>query len=303
MRSTYPLISILIPTYNRVNFFEIALQSALKQKYPNIEIIIGDDSTNKETEILIKEKYLGNHPNIKYIKNGTQLGQFQNNLMLFEHANGQFINFLMDDDVYHPEKLNKMITVFESHPNLTLVTSYRKLINSEGVQINDQLFNTRLYEKNTILRGKDMGNKMLLDCCNWIGEPTTPLFKKKDLTEPFGTLNRRPYNCCIDMASWIHLLSKGDIAYIPEALSYFRIHPNQQQQSFIKQAEGLEDLMYLVFDSENYDFLTSKVDKKKALQTLFEHCFNYLLYHKKNYTIKQKLFFCLRTIQTNLELL
>ncbi|MEH7221468.1 glycosyltransferase family 2 protein, partial [Bacillus toyonensis] len=43
--NTYPLVSILIPTYNRPHYFQLALDSALAQTYPNIEIIIGDDST------------------------------------------------------------------------------------------------------------------------------------------------------------------------------------------------------------------------------------------------------------------
>ena len=36
----YPLVSILIPTYNRPHYFQLALKSALAQTYPNIEIII-----------------------------------------------------------------------------------------------------------------------------------------------------------------------------------------------------------------------------------------------------------------------
>ena len=43
-----PLVSICIPSYNQPRFFEMALQSALAQTYPNIEIIVGDDSTNEE---------------------------------------------------------------------------------------------------------------------------------------------------------------------------------------------------------------------------------------------------------------
>ena len=49
-----PLVSILIPTYNRPDYFELALQSALKQTYQNIEIIIADGSTDMKTEEGIK---------------------------------------------------------------------------------------------------------------------------------------------------------------------------------------------------------------------------------------------------------
>ncbi len=62
-----PLVSILIPTYNRPHYFKIALESALAQTYSNIEIIVGDDSTNNETEKLIYRDYLHKHKHITYI--------------------------------------------------------------------------------------------------------------------------------------------------------------------------------------------------------------------------------------------
>ncbi len=64
-----PLVSILIPTYNRPHYFKIALESALAQTYSNIEIIVGDDSTNNETEKLIYRDYLHKHKHITYIRN------------------------------------------------------------------------------------------------------------------------------------------------------------------------------------------------------------------------------------------
>ncbi|MFH4338885.1 hypothetical protein WAJ35_26260, partial [Acinetobacter baumannii] len=63
---------------------------------------------------------------------------------------------------------------------------------------------------------------------NIIGEPTTTLFRKELLTEPFGTLKERQYSCSVDMASWISLLSKGNAIYISEPLSQFRYHAGQQ---------------------------------------------------------------------------
>ena len=64
-----PLVSILIPTYNRPHYFKIALESALAQTYSNIEIIVGDDSTNNETEKLIYRDYLHKYKHITYIRN------------------------------------------------------------------------------------------------------------------------------------------------------------------------------------------------------------------------------------------
>ena len=68
-----PLVSVVIPTYNNTEVLKQALESVLNQTYENIEIIIGDDSTNEETKNFIKP-YLKKYSNIKYFYHGGPLG-------------------------------------------------------------------------------------------------------------------------------------------------------------------------------------------------------------------------------------
>ena len=72
INSSNPLVSIMIPTYNRPELFEKTLQSALAQSYDNIEILVNDNSTNEDTSTLIRKyecdsrlKYYSN-TNAKY---------------------------------------------------------------------------------------------------------------------------------------------------------------------------------------------------------------------------------------------
>jgi len=295
---TYPLVSILIPTYNRPYFFLLALDSALAQTYPNIEIIIGDDSTNNTTQELVRQFYLPVYKNIIYIRNPSSLGQFQNDLMLYEQAAGDYINYLMDDDLFHPDKIQKMMNFFLTDSSYSIVTSYRKLIDEKGRHIPDNFINIKLCEITTKLSGMDAGNRMLIECHNYIGEPTTVLFKKQNLTEPFGTLSGREYNCCVDMATWIHLLSKGNVAYISEPLSSFRIHSGQQLHSRMKQLEGIEDLTHLITTSIIYNFLQNKTEYQQALLKVLQSIMFGFQYYSEDLTdaIKQRLMQCLVTV-------
>ncbi|MDM5426656.1 glycosyltransferase [Bacillus mycoides] len=276
-----PLVSILIPTYNRPHYFKIALESALAQTYPNIEIIIGDDSTNDETEILINEQYLPNYKNITYIRNTTTLGQFHNDLMLLEKSNGEYINFLMDDDVFYNHKIQKMMAYFEqdTNKNLALITSYRVRIDDHGNLIGDAHPTQRLYSEDIQLNGIFLGDWMLKGGHNIIGEPTTILFRKQLLTEPFGTLKGRHYSCSVDMASWISLLSKGDAVYISEPLSQFRYHTGQQIHS--KLLEGSEDFTHLVINSKEYGFLQDNTDYRLGLISAYKWCKGSLEYYSQ----------------------
>ncbi|MGR5970150.1 glycosyltransferase family 2 protein [Bacillus paranthracis] len=98
-----PLVSVLIPTYNRPNYFKIALDSVLAQEYPNIEIIITDDSTNDETYSIVAP-LIKSFSNIHYFKNSERLGGVKNFQQAFLRSKGEYINFLMDDDFFHPKK-------------------------------------------------------------------------------------------------------------------------------------------------------------------------------------------------------
>ncbi|PEM14532.1 glycosyltransferase family 2 protein [Bacillus wiedmannii] len=260
-----PLVSILIPTYNRPHYFKIALESVLAQTYSNIEIIVGDDSTTNETEKLIYRHYLHRHKHITYIRNASTLGQFHNALTLLKQSKGEYINFLMDDDIFYNNKIEKMMFYFQQDLNkdIALITSYRTWIDDNGDIIEQHPSMKKLYDEDTLLNGKDFGNHMLILGQNIIGEPTTVLFRKDLLAEPFGTLNGRKYGCSVDMASWISLLSKGDAMYITEPLSSFRLHTGQQVHH--KFLEGCEDFLHLVLTSKKYGFLQDSTHYKSSL--------------------------------------
>lgn len=90
-----PLISILIPTYNRPKDIRKTILSCLSQDYENIEIIITDNSDNFDTENIIREI---NENKIKYYKNNENIGPILNWKKAFEYSSGDWIVILPDDD-------------------------------------------------------------------------------------------------------------------------------------------------------------------------------------------------------------
>ena len=224
-----PLVSVVIPAYNRPQTLKIAIDSVLKQTYPNIEIIICDDSSDERVKEMLTP-YLESFSQIKYYKNERNLF-LENWHKCFELAKGEYINYLMDDDVFHKEKIKKMMYFLNEFENITLVTSYRQTIDESGNHLPPIFATAKLYHEIRILDGKMLGDIALTRCLNVIGEPTTVLFRKKDLTELFGVYKGKQYSLINDLAAWLSLLSKGTAVYIPEALSYFRLHPNQNNNT------------------------------------------------------------------------
>lgn len=262
----HKLVSVLIPAYNRPHTLKIALDSVLEQTYPNIEVIICDDSTdNRVQEMLVP--YLNSYSFIKYYKN-------EKNLLLgnwhkcFELSSGEYINYLMDDDVFHKEKIAKMVYFFNEFENISLVTSYRQTIDEFGQFLPPIWATVRLYEESRIIEGNILADYALAHILNVIGEPTTVLFRKNDLTAPFGFYKGKQYSMLNDMASWLSLLSKGKAVYIPEALSYFRIHPDQNSNK-VDLRSGSEWLDLIIAARED-GFLKTNELYKKALSTYLE---------------------------------
>ncbi len=101
-------VSVVVPTYNRCQFIDRAINSILNQTYTNFEIIVVDDNgdgTPARGEMVNKMKKYLPDPRIKYIRNATNLGGALARNIGIEQATGAYITFLDDDDEYLPTKI------------------------------------------------------------------------------------------------------------------------------------------------------------------------------------------------------
>ena len=222
----FPLVSVIIPTFNRPKYFELALGSALAQTYRNIEIVVSDNSTENDTEILI-QKYLAKFSNVKYFRHKNFSADDNWNFCRhYNNPDAEFVNWLMDDDLFFPEKIEHMVEVCINNPGVSLVTSYRDFIDKDNKirQVHSKFFNDT-----GLMEGKKAG-RLLVIFDNYIGEPTTVLIRKKFLrdNDMCWFEDEQGFYPLVDVSTWLQLLTKGDLFYINESLSAFRNHDNQQ---------------------------------------------------------------------------
>jgi glycosyltransferase involved in cell wall biosynthesis len=139
------LISICIPTYQRPQLLEAALTSCLEQSYAPLEIIIGDDSIDDNTEYLIEEFQSKSQIKIRYIHNKPALGQSANVNMLFDAANGYRLILLHDDDLLLPTAVEDLDRCWSDVPNLTAAYGKQYIISMDGSVLIDESENANLY--------------------------------------------------------------------------------------------------------------------------------------------------------------
>ena len=269
-KDLFPLVSILIPTYNRAEYFEQALISALNQSYLNIEIIVGDNSDNDDTK-KICERYIERYENIKYIKNTENLGMNGNIENLYEQATGRYINYLLDDDLFERNKIETMMNYFikDRKSELSFISSNRKIIDDNGNICGNFIPDESVqYFCDFMWQGRKLIDSVILLDWNFIGEPTTVLFDKSKLKETFGRFNGQRFVGILDLAAWYNLLLNGNAILLSEPLSSFRIHNNQEQQNVNIIISSIREKLYVIKNAKEYGILSDKDDYKNAIKRL-----------------------------------
>ena len=111
-RVLYPKVSVIIPTYKRAKMLSRAIDSVLNQTYRNIEVIVVDDNNPndeyRKATSLIMENYCTDE-RVHYICHEKNMnGSVARNTGMI-NASGEFVTFLDDDDIYMPQKVEKLV--------------------------------------------------------------------------------------------------------------------------------------------------------------------------------------------------
>ncbi len=112
-----PAFSIVIPCWNAEATLRATLDSVLIQKCESWECIIVDDGSTDDTPYIIAEYCSLDHRirTLSTLRNGPSGAR---NLAGLEHAKAQYLAFLDSDDIWHPDKLERTLSTFESNPDL-----------------------------------------------------------------------------------------------------------------------------------------------------------------------------------------
>jgi len=116
-----PLVTIIIPTYNRAKYISKSIESAISQSYSNIEIIVADDASTDHTAE-IAAKFLA-EPRLQYFRHPKNVGMAMNwRVCLFEHAKGDWFLILGDDDyLIDPQFIENAIKLADDNLEIKMV--------------------------------------------------------------------------------------------------------------------------------------------------------------------------------------
>ena len=206
------MVSIIIPTYYRNESLKRAIDSVLNQTYKNIEVLVIDDNPPESgfriQNIELMKSYQ-NETRVRYIQNERNIGGGPTRNHGIDEAQGEYIAFLDDDDVYMPERIQKQLKVFTDSQNdkLALVYCYAKFIYEDG---------NSYYSDRRNFHGNCLYEAMEQNCI----AATSQWMVKRDIFKSVGCFP--DVACKQDSQAILRLLKEGyEVEVIPEELSCY----------------------------------------------------------------------------------
>jgi glycosyltransferase involved in cell wall biosynthesis len=155
---TLPLLSVVMPTRNRAGLVCEAIESALRQREGQVEVIVIDDASTDDTAEVLAKRF---GSRIQYLRHSERRGAGESRNTGIPVARGHLLAFLDDDDLWLPGKLEAELSVFEQFPDAEAVVS-DSLTFVQGEAAEQSIF-----ARNGLLAATE-GRPRLTSECGWL---------------------------------------------------------------------------------------------------------------------------------------
>lgn len=203
-----PLFTVVISTYNRKDILPRAISSVLNQTLGDFELLVIDNGSTDGTGVMVG---VLKDPRIRYVKNPEPTSSCDGpRNMGINMAKGAYISFLDDDDIWYPQRLEKVKKGFDDNPGVSAVCHYENRNNKGKI---DKIFEYGPWSEDIFERLLYEGN-CLSSCATTI--------KADVLRRLKGFDTRKEYAAAGDYDFWIRMIADGGkVFFIKEPLGEF----------------------------------------------------------------------------------
>jgi glycosyltransferase involved in cell wall biosynthesis len=212
----------VIPSYNHAAFIADAVHSVLAQSTPDLELIVVDDgSTDESLDVLAGF----NDPRLCVMRQPNQGAHAAINRGL-EHATAPYLALLNSDDVYHPQRLEKIVAMLEDDATIGLAGSFIEVIDSQGhplgVKHGYADLEPWLLEapERSFRAGADLRAALLTE--NYYATTSNFVFRRRWYEQVVGGF--RPLRYTHDWDFALRIARVARLALLPEPLLRYRLH-------------------------------------------------------------------------------
>lgn len=235
-----PLVSVIITTYNYAHTVGVAIDSALAQDYPELEVLVVDNCSTDTTPQLV-ERYLGD-PRFRYIRNESNIGMVPNHNKGLRESRGEYVLFLSADDFLLPGHVLHSYRFLRDHPEIDVLYASTFFVDESGRFIGQRSMTGQPF--GAYVGGRHELAGLLAEGC-YMCFPT--MLMRRDLYERFGELDEEIK--AADYEIVLRWAANGvRFAYLPEPNCGVRLHSSQQSspQNYIADAGDIREFLYLI---------------------------------------------------------
>lgn len=244
-----PKVSVIIPTYNRVDFVQEAIESVFSQSYRDFEIIVVDDGSTDDTHNILATFIAEGL--IQYIYQDNAGGGNARNTGI-QAAQGKYIALLDSDDLFLPKKLAKQIALLEKHGEAGMVHCGFSKFDDTGKDLgyrDPSRFSGWIYPK------------LLLEWSVLISTSTVVI--PASVLQEIGGFDDTTWAADLDM--WRRISRRYEILAVPDNLAMIRVHSGGMSVDRI----GIATKFKKYYDKAFYDDPTlSSNFKRRALSKM-----------------------------------
>jgi glycosyltransferase involved in cell wall biosynthesis len=202
----FPVISIVMPSFNKGRFIERSILSILEQGYPNLEYII-IDGASADNSIEVIKKY---ESSLKFWTTEKDEGMYHAIQKGFRHASGEIMGWLNADDILHPKSLFTIAEIFTSFEDISWLQGHPTVIDG-----NDRILYNRPGRNNKL----DFYQKKYKDG-TFIQQEST--YWRKILWEQAGSHISTEYKYAGDFELWMRFFNYAKLYNTSAIIGAFR---------------------------------------------------------------------------------
>ncbi|MCF6182886.1 glycosyltransferase [Lutibacter sp.] len=234
MNEQMPLVSVIIPTYNRPAYLKQTLESIVNQTYTNIEIIVVDDGSPNEDALDVCK----NFETVTYLKIKNSGGPSKPRNIGIKKAKGKYIAFLDDDDLYVSNKIEQQVTALEKNKTFGIAHGYCQVINEIGKLKNEIIGKPGTPD----VKHGDVSLRMI---GNWTLMTSSVLIRKA-IIDKIGFFNEEMPPAGEDVEFWVRCSFHTKFYYIDSPLVLYREHNfniSKQKKAYINLPLHLKEVL------------------------------------------------------------
>jgi len=210
--SVRPAVSIVLPTYNRKRWLELAVGSVFAQTFTDWELIIADDGSDDETLAYLRNLGSAHNVHVRWLAHSGNPSRVRNAAL--REARGRYVAFLDSDDMWSARKLEAQLAALQSSPGCRWSYTSCERIDADGRLLPPALQPTTPVRSGAVFEA-------LLAHQAWAAMPT--VVAERALTEEIGGFDEElPYGEFHDFC--LRLALRSEVSAVSDVLCSVRAH-------------------------------------------------------------------------------